>query len=41
MPSSNLIVAEFGIEHSSTSSSSARHVIEINPRISTIVYQED
>jgi hypothetical protein len=36
------IVAELAIElASSTSSSSANTVIEINPRISTIVYQED
>jgi carbamoyl-phosphate synthase large subunit len=35
------IVAEFGIEHFFNIQLVGDHVIEINPRISTIVYQED
>jgi carbamoyl-phosphate synthase large subunit len=38
---SNLIVAELGIEHFFNIQLVGEHVIEINPRISTIVYQED
>jgi carbamoyl-phosphate synthase large subunit len=38
---SNLIVAELGIEHFFNIQLVGDHVIEINPRISTIVYQED
>jgi hypothetical protein len=41
METARKIVAELGSTTSSTSSSSGEHVIEINPRISTIVYQED
>ena len=37
----NLIVAELGIEHIFNIQLVGEHVIEINPRISTIVYQED
>jgi carbamoyl-phosphate synthase large subunit len=37
----NLIVAELGIEHFFNIQLVGDHVIEINPRISTIVYQED
>ena len=37
----NLIVAELGIEHFFNIQLVGEHVIEINPRISTIVYQED
>jgi carbamoyl-phosphate synthase large subunit len=38
---SNLIVAELGIEHFFNIQLVGDHVIEINPRISTIVYQSD
>jgi carbamoyl-phosphate synthase large subunit len=38
---SNAIVAELGIEHFFNIQLVGDHVIEINPRISTIVYQED
>jgi carbamoyl-phosphate synthase large subunit len=38
---SNLIVAELGIEHFFNIQLVGEYVIEINPRISTIVYQED
>ena len=38
---SSLIVAELGIEHFFNIQLVGEHVIEINPRISTIVYQED
>jgi carbamoyl-phosphate synthase large subunit len=38
---SNLIVAELGIEHFFNIQLVGEHVIEINPRISTIVYQDD
>jgi carbamoyl-phosphate synthase large subunit len=37
----NLIVEELGIEHFFNIQLVGEHVIEINPRISTIVYQED
>jgi carbamoyl-phosphate synthase large subunit len=37
----DLIVAELGIEHFFNIQLVGEHVIEINPRISTIVYQED
>jgi carbamoyl-phosphate synthase large subunit len=37
----DLIVAELGIEHFFNIQLVGGHVIEINPRISTIVYQED
>jgi carbamoyl-phosphate synthase large subunit len=37
----NLIVAELGIEHFFNIQLVGDHVIEINPRISTVVYQED
>jgi len=37
----NLIVAELGIEHFFNIQLVGEHVIEINPRISTIVYQAD
>jgi carbamoyl-phosphate synthase large subunit len=37
----NLIVSELGIEHFFNIQLVGEHVIEINPRISTIVYQED
>jgi carbamoyl-phosphate synthase large subunit len=37
----NLIVAELGIEHFFNIQLVGDHVIEINPRISTIVYQSD
>jgi hypothetical protein len=37
----NLIVAELGIEHFFNIQLVGEHVIEINPRISTVVYQED
>jgi predicted ATP-grasp superfamily ATP-dependent carboligase len=37
----NLIVAELGIEHFFNIQLVGEHVIEINPRISTIVYQQD
>jgi carbamoyl-phosphate synthase large subunit len=37
----NLIVGELGIEHFFNIQLVGEHVIEINPRISTIVYQED
>jgi carbamoyl-phosphate synthase large subunit len=37
----NLIVEELGIEHFFNIQLVGDHVIEINPRISTIVYQED
>jgi carbamoyl-phosphate synthase large subunit len=38
---SNKIVADLGIEHFFNIQLVGEHVIEINPRISTIVYQED
>jgi carbamoyl-phosphate synthase large subunit len=38
---SDAIVAELGIEHFFNIQLVGEHVIEINPRISTIVYQED
>src|SRR5436853_2384922 len=41
MELSNRIVAELGIEHFFNIQLVGEHVIEINPRISTIVYQED
>jgi carbamoyl-phosphate synthase large subunit len=41
MRTGNLIVAELGIEHFFNIQLVGGHVIEINPRISTIVYQED
>ena len=41
MTLSNAIVAELGIEHFFNIQLVGEHVIEINPRISTIVYQED
>ena len=41
MELANLIVAELGIEHFFNIQLVGEHVIEINPRISTIVYQED
>jgi hypothetical protein len=37
----DLVVAELGIEHFFNIQLVGEHVIEINPRISTIVYQED
>ena len=37
----NLIVAELGIEHFFNIQLVGEKVIEINPRISTVVYQED
>ena len=37
----NLIVAELGIEHFFNIQLVGEHVIEVNPRISTVVYQED
>ena len=41
MRTADLIVAELGIEHFFNIQLVGEHVIEINPRISTIVYQED
>jgi carbamoyl-phosphate synthase large subunit len=41
MRTGSLIVAELGIEHFFNIQLVGEHVIEINPRISTIVYQED
>jgi carbamoyl-phosphate synthase large subunit len=41
METANKIVAELGIEHFFNIQLVGEHVIEINPRISTIVYQED
>src|SRR5437773_8210230 len=41
MQVAELIVAELGIEHFFNIQLVGEHVIEINPRISTIVYQED
>ncbi|HEY0417199.1 MAG TPA: ATP-grasp domain-containing protein [Gaiellaceae bacterium] len=41
MRTANLIVAELGIEHFFNIQLVGDQVIEINPRISTIVYQED
>ncbi len=41
MRTANLIVAELGIEHFFNIQLVGEHVIEINPRISTIVYQDD
>ena len=38
---SNLIVQELGIEHFFNIQLVGEHVIEVNPRISTVVYQED
>jgi carbamoyl-phosphate synthase large subunit len=38
---SNLIVAELGIEHFFNIQLVGEQVIEVNPRISTVVYQED
>lgn len=41
METANRIVAELGIEHFFNIQLVGEHVIEINPRISTIVYQDD
>ena len=41
MHTGNLIVAELGIEHFFNIQLVGEQVIEVNPRISTIVYQED
>jgi carbamoyl-phosphate synthase large subunit len=41
METANKIVTELGIEHFFNIQLVGEHVIEINPRISTIVYQED
>jgi carbamoyl-phosphate synthase large subunit len=41
METADLIVAELAIEHFFNIQLVGEHVIEINPRISTIVYQED
>ena len=41
MEVANAIVAELGIQHFFNIQLVGEHVIEINPRISTIVYQED
>jgi carbamoyl-phosphate synthase large subunit len=41
MATGDAIVAELGIEHFFNIQLVGEHVIEINPRISTIVYQED
>jgi hypothetical protein len=41
MRTGNLIVGELGIEHFFNIQLVGEHVIEINPRISTVVYQED
>ncbi len=41
METASRIVAEFGIEHFFNIQLVGEHVIEINPRISTVVYQED
>ncbi len=41
MRTANLIVAELGIEHFFNIQLVGEQVIEINPRISTVVYQED
>jgi carbamoyl-phosphate synthase large subunit len=41
MDTAQTIVAELGIEHFFNIQLVGEHVIEINPRISTIVYQED
>jgi carbamoyl-phosphate synthase large subunit len=41
METANKIVGELGIEHFFNIQLVGEHVIEINPRISTIVYQED
>ena len=41
MELADAIVAELGIEHFFNIQLVGEHVIEINPRISTIVYQED
>jgi carbamoyl-phosphate synthase large subunit len=41
MQTANLIVAELGIEHFFNIQLVGEQVIEVNPRISTIVYQED
>ena len=41
MELSNTIVAELAIEHFFNIQLVGEHVIEINPRISTIVYQDD
>jgi len=41
MQLANTIVAELGIEHFFNIQLVGEHVIEINPRISTIVYQDD
>jgi carbamoyl-phosphate synthase large subunit len=41
MELANAIVAELGIEHFFNIQLVGEHVIEINPRISTIVYQDD
>ena len=41
MRMANLIVAELGIEHFFNIQLVGEHVIEINPRISTVVYQPD
>ena len=41
MQLANAIVAELGIEHFFNIQLVGEHVIEINPRISTVVYQPD
>jgi len=41
METANRIVAELGIEHFFNIQLVGEHVIEINPRISTVVYQDD
>lgn len=41
MATADRIVREFGIEHFFNIQLVGEHVIEINPRISTVVYQED
>ena len=41
MELADAIVAELGIEHFFNIQLVGEHVIEINPRISTVVYQED
>ena len=41
MELADAIVAELGIEHFFNIQLVGEHVIEVNPRISTIVYQED
>ena len=41
METARKIVAELGLDHFYNIQLVGEHVIEINPRISTIVYQED